>query len=105
MATKKYINKEMPLPKWYKFIILFIIIGLICLMAYLLYMRSGWPEYNSAVKDCGGDQPIIGQSFGKTYYRPGDRGYKSPGSDIYFCSEREARAAGYRLPATIEKRY
>lgn len=94
----------MPLPKWYATMIILGALMAIGLVAYILHERSVWPEYNAAVNECG-QQPIIGQGYSKDYYRPSDKGYKVPGTGIYFCSESAAKAAGYRLPAWIEKRY
>lgn len=104
MLKKANIKKEMRLPKWYTVMIILVILATAGLVAYVLHERSVWPEYNSAVNECG-QQPIVGQGYSKDYYRPGDKGYDVPGTGIYFCSESAAKAAGYRLPASIEKRY
>lgn len=59
---------------------------------------SPYVRYEQAVIACG-HQPVIATNFaaGYTYDLPGDPGY-GPGifSDTYYCSAKDAEAAGYR---------
>lgn len=57
-------------------------------------------EYRAKVKECGTNQLIVGadepQDPTPRYRKPGDPGYFTPDALAhYFCTEEEARDAGY----------
>jgi hypothetical protein len=81
------------------------LIGLVLLAVWLAIsgpimweFDSPYVRYEQAVIACG-HQPVIATNFaaGYTYDLPGDPGY-GPGifSDTYYCSAKDAEAAGYR---------
>jgi len=96
-------RKQYPLPRWYKITIVVIVVFVVTSVSLLAYQQSGWPDYNAAVKKCGGNQPVEASTFlAPTYTLPSDPNYHVPGSSsvslsptVYLCTEAEAQSAGY----------
>ncbi|HEX6461793.1 MAG TPA: hypothetical protein VFZ58_00780 [Candidatus Saccharimonadales bacterium] len=86
-----------------KWIIASVVIVLVMAVLYLLALFTPNSIYRKAALyplwfiECG-KQPVLASYFGETptYYLPEDGGY-GPNifTDRYFCSETEARAAGF----------
>jgi hypothetical protein len=90
-------EKKSLLPAWAKYVIAAVIVGLLCLYLAL----SGWGGYAYAFVKCGVKQPLIASTsqIGSVYYGADNRRYSAPGEGQffkgYYCTEQEARAAGF----------
>lgn len=78
--------------------IILLLVGLVVIYIATLFLPyiSAYTKYPIYYVKCGG-KPISGSDFkGKTYYVPGDDNYFfSVIRSNYFCSEQEARNAGF----------
>lgn len=98
MAVQKAKGDQYKLPKSFWLILVGLALVVIILLGWLLIWRSGWPNYVQGLNQCGGKPPVIASTFiTSTYVTPADDRYRIPGaaSDIYFCSEADAKAAGF----------
>lgn len=86
-----------------KKIIIFSLVSLVVIVAgYFIaldFYVNGF-EYRSKVDECGTDQLIVGadvpQDPTPRYRLPGEPNYRSPDAQAhYFCTEQEAKDAGY----------
>jgi hypothetical protein len=66
---------------------------------YFFYWQTGWPGYLTALKECDNKPPVQASSFiASKYINPGDEHYRIPGENgyrTYFCTEPDAKSAGY----------
>jgi len=107
--TQKKTRDQQPsrLPKWFWAVLTACIVGVVMVAFYVFYLMSGRAAYDSAYRKCGG-APIEASGFagGRNYYLLGDSGYTKHGGPLvssYFCSESEAKSAGYERPQRLEK--
>ena len=102
MAKQKSVKRQYALPKSFWYILAVIVVLAIGSLGWLLFWRTGRPDYIGALNKCNGRPPVVANSFiTSTYTRPSDASYKIPVKagaidHVYFCSEKEAISAGYK---------
>jgi hypothetical protein len=102
---KKSKNNLYALPRWFWVTLVAVVLVIVSSIGYFFYWQTGWPGYLHALDKCGGHPPIRASSpilYGNsTYVTPNDKSYAIPGKVHsgaeyhYFCTEDEARMAGF----------